>query len=201
MDQLEILHRQMDSLKSSLAESRIVNRSMMVNIMKQKSSWLNNLVKTEFVLVPLSFIFFLLFCLFTGITVWVAVTYLVFAVADTYLDTKTVRVPACDFACDMVTLRRKLVRQKRLRFIQMAVSLPLAIAWGCWFAVECALHLTGMEKDMSYGTPLFWFVAVNIAFVIVGSVVITCILYFKMQSVNNEIIAQIDLLEDIGEEN
>lgn len=191
MDELTILRQQMDSVKKSLEESKIVNRKLMVTVMKQKSSWLNNYVLLELVALPLLFLLLYGECVVLGVPVWFSIIFIIGAVIDVIVDFKTTRIPPSDFArLDMLSLRRKLTRQKRQRYIQLLVSLPLALVWGGWFVYECNKSIMGdsnIDDRMSFCINIGLVAAVSIA-----SIVVVVAIYKKMNSVNDDIIGTID---------
>ena len=191
MDELTILRQQMDSVKKSLEESKIVNRKLMVTVMKQKSSWLNNYVMLEVIALPLLFLLLWGECVALGVPVWFSIVFIIGAVIDVIVDFKTTRIPPSDFArLDMLSLRRKLTRQKRQRYIQLIVSLPLALAWGGWFVYECNKSIMGDEYID--GNMAFWINIGVVAVTVIACIVVVLAIYKKMNSVNDDIIGTID---------
>lgn len=191
MDELTVLRQQMDSIKKSLEESKIVNRKLMVTVMKQKSSWLNNYVMLEVIALPLLFLLLWGECVALGVPVWFSIVFIIGAVIDVIVDFKTTRIPPSDFArLDMLSLRRKLTRQKRQRYIQLIVSLPLALAWGAWFVYECNKSIMGDEYID--GSMAFWINIGIVAVTVIACIVVVLAIYKKMNSVNDDIIGTID---------
>ena len=197
MDDINILRRQMDSLKESLRESRIANRRLLVSVMKQKSSWLDKLVKSEFIITPIATLLFLAMCLMFDMSVWVALSFFVLSLADSLIDLKTVRIPSRYFGSNLIELRGILVRQKKQRLIQLAVELPLLIAWICWFIIEYCSHL-GIYPDESAttpGSPLFNLIVTNLAIALVLGTLIIYYIYRRIERTNDAILSDIEELD------
>lgn len=181
----------MASMKRSLDESKIVNRKLMLSVMKQKSSWLNNFVLVEVISLPLLFLLILCECLVLDISVWFAIVCLVGSAIDVVADLKTTLVRPSDFSkLDMLSLRRKLMKQKRQRYIQLIVTLPLGMIWGAWFVYECVRSIIG--ADFVVGGTLFWIDIALVGVVLVATIVVVMAIYRKIQSVNDDIITTID---------
>lgn len=192
MDELNILREQLGALKKSLDQSQIVNRRLMITVMKQKSSWLDRLVKSELIIVPVSFLIILAVSQSLGITPWLAISFFILAAIDTVIDFRTVRISANDFSDDMVSLRRKLIVQKRRRFQQLAVSTPLSLIWMCWFLAEMVLPHHSAKDLLDTSGPLFWVLLVEIIVCCALTIGIIVYIYRKMQRTNNELIRSID---------
>lgn len=192
MDELNILREQLGALKKSLDQSQIVNRRLMITVMKQKSSWLDRLVKSELIIVPVSFLIILAVSQSLGITPWLAISFFILAAVDTVIDFRTIRISANDFYDDMVSLRRKLIEQKRQRFQQLAVSTPLSLIWMCWFLVEMVLPHHSAKDLLDTSGPLFWVLLVEIIVCSALTIGIIVYIYRKMQRTNNELISSID---------
>ncbi|MDE6341030.1 MAG: hypothetical protein K2K93_01810, partial [Muribaculaceae bacterium] len=92
MEELEIMRRQLASMKEQLRSQHIVNESLMRKVMKGKASWMNTLVKAEIICVPITWILLAAICAFYGISQWYASLFLIMSVIDTYIDWYTVRI-------------------------------------------------------------------------------------------------------------
>lgn len=188
MDELNILREQMDALKKSLDNSRIVSRKLLLTVMKQKSGWLNHLVASEFIFIPLATLFFAGMAKAAGISIWFALAFFVFGMADAVTDILTVRIPQRDFVrLDLLSLRRKLLKQKKMRYLQMIIMLPLSLAWGAWFLHDYLNSLLVTADGESSGIPS-WFNTTMIIVFIVAASVISLLLYRKMQRTNDSLI-------------
>ncbi len=184
----------MTSLKESLKKSEIVTKNLMLTVMRQKSSWLNNLVWGEVIAAPFLMLLIAGECIYAGISVWFFIVGAVALIIDVILDFKTARISPKDFyTMDMLSLRRKLVKQKRQRGIQFVIELPLAMIWGSWFAF--AFFMSSFGKKIATGGEEFWII-IGIVGVINLIIIGVCIgLYGKMQRTNDDLIRQIDEME------
>lgn len=195
MEELDIMRRQLAEMKESLDTQKIVNDTLMRKIMKGNASWLNKYVVFQFVALPLTYLFFVGMSAWAGISQWYALIYLVFATIDSLLDWKTVRIPPSFFGTSsLVELRRKLIRQKRERFIQICVMLPLSVIWVAAFFTELYIkvgagHMGEFEQIAAYG---------GIAGGIIGGIlgfIAVILLYRKMQVTNDTLLKDLDNLE------
>lgn len=193
MDELTDLRRQMDSLKKSLEQSQIINQELVRSVTKAKASWLNKIVKWEFILAPVVVLLILAECLGTGVSPWFAIVAGAGILIDSLYDLKTTRVPEQDIiSLDLLSLREKLSRQKQMRYKQFLITTPLSLIWGAAF-VYCIIRKILVEinlpenmiRNISIGTVLF---------TVVLCVVVVILIYRKMQKTGDEIISTIDEL-------
>lgn len=193
MEELEIMRRQLAEMKECLDTQKIVNDSLLRKVMKSDASWLNKYVIAQFILLPVVYLIFAGVSASLGISQWYAFIYLVLAMIDSTLDWRTVRIPPSLFSTrSLVDLRRRLIRQKRERFIQMCVMLPLAIVWVVAFfmAMYSATVSGKLDEDMQF--VAYGGLAGGIFGGVVGFIVVV-IIYRKMQGTNDS------LLEDLNE--
>lgn len=192
MDELDILRQQMNSLKKNLDKSRIVTRELLISVMKQKVSWINILVRSEFVIIPFAVLIFLGMSSSIGISVWIAITFGIFALVDSIIDLKTTLIPTKEITnSDMMALRHKLIRQKQMRKIQFMITVPLCILWLIWFWTDYWLSSGGYTLSTMPRTHLVALV-LSVVFFILVCVIITVFLYWKMQRTNDTLIGHID---------
>lgn len=198
MEELEIMRRQLESMKEQLRSQHIVNESLMRKVMKGKATWLNTLVKAEIICVPITWILFAAICAFYGMSQWYASLFLIMAVIDTYIDWYTVRIPAGLFGTlSMIDLKKFLLRQKRRRMVQMIIMTPLAVAWVVAFLSDMIARNTELVngpspdlKDMAMigGT------AGGIIGAVIG-VIVMIVVFRKMQRTNDTLISYIGDME------
>lgn len=130
MDQLDILKEEMAALKRNLDKEQIINDKLMRTVMKQRASWLNTLVKAEFITLPFIWLILAAFSVGLHVSLWYANIFIILAVVDAAFDCRTLRIPPKIFSTySMTEMRKFLIKQKRERAIQTWVSAPLAIIW------------------------------------------------------------------------
>lgn len=198
MDELTILREQMNSLKESLNKSKIVTNRLMLTVMKQKSSWINNMVWGEVIGAP--FIIFLIVseCAFAGISMWFAIIGAIGLIIDVWADFKTARISPKDIlTMDMLSLRRKLLKQKRQRTLQCIIELPLGLIWGTWFAFAFFMNMFG--EKIAVGSEPFWVIIGIIVVMNLLIIGITVGIYSKMQNTNDDLIRRINEMEEMEE--
>ncbi|MDE7350149.1 MAG: hypothetical protein K2N25_03710 [Muribaculaceae bacterium] len=189
MDQLDILKQEMAELKRNLDKEKIVNKQLLRTVMRQRASWLNKFVIAEFIMLPILYLMFVGICAFFQISQWYALTLLIFSLADAVIDMRTFRIsPKVFSTCTMLEVGRLLKKQKKERFIQMCISLPLAIIW-------LVLTLSAIANGSD---PLATDHALNLAGAIGGLAggliggIIVLVIYRKAQRTNDTIISDID---------
>lgn len=191
-----MMRQQLANMKDKLHSQLIVNESLMRKVMKGKASWMNTFVKAEVIALPLVYIVIAMICSFYDISQWYALSFLILAAIDTFMDRYTVRIPATLFGkLSMIDLRKFLMKQKRLRFIQAVVMFPVTVIWMvglCWAMASGSSMLTDGVSDNIVDAAKTGGIIGGIVGGIVG-VVVTLILYRKMQRTNDS------LLQDIGE--
>lgn len=192
MDELNILKEEMAALKRNLDNEKIVNGKLLRTVMRQRASWLNRFVVSEFIMLPVLYLIFAGICAFFHISQWYAVTLLILSLLDVLFDMRTFRISPKVFSTHtMLEVRRMLTKQKKERFIHMCISLPLAIVW-------LILMLSAIAKA-SY--PQASDHTLNLTGVIGGTIggliggIIVFLIYRKAQRTNDFII------NDIPEDN
>lgn len=193
MDELEKLRVEMDALKRNLDKQQIVNKDLMRTVMKQRASWLNNLVIGEIVLLPVLFIMFMAMCVVLHVSVWFAVALLVIGGIDTAFDWRTLRIsPRLISTSSIMQLRRTLVKQKKQRFWQTMIGTVLAIIWLILFA-SAALHADGLAEEdhlINFGGAIG-----GVFGGIFGGIAVVWI-YKKAQKTNDDILSDLDEIEE-----
>ena len=139
MEDLEIMREQLAAVKRRLDTQQIVNNRLMRKIMRHKAAWLNKVVTGEMVALPVVFVLFAILCAAYGVSLWYAITFLIIRGIDTAVDRRTVRIPPHMFSdASILDLKKLLIRQKKERFVQTCVALPVCIAWIVAFFVAAA---------------------------------------------------------------
>ncbi|MDE6339098.1 MAG: hypothetical protein K2K97_04845 [Muribaculaceae bacterium] len=186
MEELEIMRGQLEALKQQLATQQIINKDLMRKVMRDRSSWLNRLVNIEIILLPLTYLLFAAMCASFGISQWYALSFLILGAIDTAFDWYFVRIPPQIFSTySIVELHKFLLRQKKGRFVQTCISLPIALVWIVLFL--CAV--AGDDRIFAYVTSIMG---------VIAGVVAVYVIYRKMQSTNDALLRDIrDLETDI----
>ncbi len=196
MDQLELMRQQLESMKRRLDTQNIINDKMLRRVMRSKASWLNNLVTVEIILLPLTYIFFAAFSARCGVSQWYAFIFLILGAIDTTLDFRTVRMPASMLSeATILDLKKYILRQKKERFIQICVLLPLSIIWIIAFVYALTVNFAPGSSDE--------FASIAIACGITGGsiggilgVVLVILIYRKIQRTNDSLLTDLSDLED-----
>lgn len=194
MDELTTLREQMASMKQSLDRNNIINKKLMNNVMRQRSSWLGNTAWLGVVATPILAIIIYLISVPVGISGWYAVAFFVLSSIDTAFDFKTLRIPKDWFSeMDVITLRRNLIKQKLQRKRQFTVSVTLAAIWGLCWGVQYISKVLGkyIPIDALVTTIVFCVVGV---IVIVG-ILVTLVIFRKAQRTNDDILKELNEYE------
>lgn len=193
MDEFEVMRRQMAAMKEQLDTQQIINKELMRKVMRGSASWMNVLVKSEFVILPIIFLFLVVLCYIYDISQWYSFTFLIFGGIDTVLDLRTIRIPNSLFSSTpVIEIKRYLVRQKKERFIQTCIMGVLCIGWLSLFinAVSCS-NLFFFSDKSTDKFDVWGLILTSIGI----SLIVIIILYKKMQRTNDRILADIDELE------
>ncbi len=185
MDELNILKEEIAQLKQSLDKEQIVNDKLMHTVMRQRVSWMNVFVKSEFIILPITFIIFVIASAFFGISQWYAIAYLIIGLLDAVVDLRTFRIsPKIFSTCSMMEVRKLLIKQKKERFIHLCISFPIAIIWLVLFA-----KAVFDSQAKVFGTDAAGYAGIfgGIIGAIIG-VIIVMISYRKAQKTNDTII-------------
>lgn len=155
VNELETMRSQLQILKNKLDEQTIVNDSLLRNAMSNKMSWIMKFIWFELlVLLPLCILSFTGTKLLIPGMPWAPmVCILLLMVADILLDFYINHTSENDWLAEnLVTTGRKLIRMKKLRWMQLAASLPIAVALFTWFGL-CISAVTNevMSTAMNIG--------------------------------------------------
>ena len=195
MDELDVMRQQFADMKRQLDTQQIVNKDLMHKVMRGKVSWMNLLVKGEVIALPLFTLLFLRISSNLGISLWYAIAFFILAGIDTLGDFYTVRIPTRLFStCSMLDLKKFLVRQKKLRFRQVCVSLPLALVWVALFSYQLTYHLNTELTDNAEHALLIGIILGAVVGVVVAVMVVVSI-YRKMQRTSDQILSDIRQLQ------
>lgn len=190
----------MQSMKKSLDNYDIVNSRMMRAIMKRKSSLLNNCVISEIILFPILSLFFGWACIEFNMNFMIAVTMSFALFVSIIIDWKTIRISPSDISSlSFKELKIKLKKQKRQRFWQFAIEIPIMLAWQAWFCYEF-FKPDGVEGLGDLGSMFTVSNTICILLIILFSVAPIMIIYKYMQRVNDQLINEIHDSENEDED-
>lgn len=196
MDEIKELREQMNAMRQSLDSYAIINDRLMKSVMKERSKDLNRLVIGEIIALPFIALFYFGICLALDMTIWLAIAATAGSILSTLVDVRTVKVPGRMVnGSSLRGLKEYLLKQKRMRAVQTAVELPLSIAWLVWFL------LAFMSNDMMFGDlagseTFAWVKYGTVGIAILLTLVSVCLIYRKIQNINNSIINEIDAMDD-----
>ena len=197
MDELNQLRDQMASMKSSLDKYSIVNKTLMRTVMRQRSNWLNGIVIAEIITVPILSEFFFGLCAACDLSIWIAITLAVALVASTVVDWKSTMWISSDAinSESLLSLRRRLEKQKHARLIQLVIELPLMLIWALWFYVEF-FHMHDVVAGLTSGNADVIAKLIIIAIAFATSVAVVMWIYKRAQRTNDSMISDIDVLTE-----
>ena len=196
MDEIKELREQMNAMRQSLDSYAIINDRLMKSVMKERSKDLNRLVIGEIIALPFIALFYFGICLALDMTIWLAIAATAGSILSTLVDVRTVKVPGRMVnGSSLRGLKEYLLKQIRMRAVQTAVELPLSIAWLVWFL------LAFMSNDMMFGDlagseTFAWVKYGTVGIAILLTLVSVCLIYRKIQNINNSIINEIDAMDD-----
>ena len=185
INELETLRSQLNILKKKLDDQTIVNDQLLRNAMSNKMSWIMKYIWFELLaLLPLCALSFVgLKLMIPGMPWGPMVCILLLVAVDIVLDFYLNHTSENDWLAEnLVATGHKLIRMKKLRWIQVAVSLPIAVVLFIWYGFCCSA-----ETDEVMST------AMNIG-MIVGGVIglgIGLSVLVKMNRTNDSLIQQI----------
>lgn len=190
MDELTEMRRQMAAMKENLDKSQIVSKKLLLKVMKGKATTLNRVVFWECVALPPLFLVILGFCYIFDSTYWVAWIFLLLASADTLADFKTIRIGSRKMSeYTLMELKQFIIKQKKLRRVQSAVSSVMVILWLMWAYYEW-FHL-GNLQDLNESAFKWIFTFIVGASVIVA-IIIVIVIMKKLDNINDQMVADID---------
>ncbi len=181
INELEAMRSQFDILKNKLNNQDIINDQLLRNAMSEKMSWIMKYVWFELlVLLPLCALsFYGMRLLIPGLPLAPMVCILLLVAISIALDFYFNRTSENDWNTEnLVTTGRKLIIMKRLRWTQVAVSMPIAILLFFWYA-------SGFEGEEAE--------VINIGMIVGGVIgaIVGLVILVKMNRTNDALINQI----------
>lgn len=190
MDELKEMQNQMYLLKQSLSDSRIANQNLLKKVVSHKISSLNLIVWGEVITNPILILLITGFCVAKGISLWFPAILTVASIIDIIIDFKTMRISSKEIArSSLISIRKKLLKQKKHRRIQNIIMAPLALAWiFCLFiAILRPYDLSGIDLTIAW---------VMCGIVLLATAVVIIWLNRKIDETTDEIASEIKEMEE-----
>ena len=183
---IESMRMQLETLKKKLDEQQIVNDKLVRKAMSNKMSWIMKFLWTElFVLLPFAVLAFInLKSMVPGMSWYPVIAILVFMLACIVIDLYVNYTSENDWKSEnLISTGMKLVKMKRLRWMQVAINLPIVFMLFVWLFYD--LEFEGKDA-MVCGS-------------VVGGVIGMAIgigVLIRMNRTNDELICQIRELKE-----
>lgn len=183
---IESMRMQLETLKKKLDEQQIVNDKLVRKAMSNKMSWIMKFLWTElFVLLPFAVLAFInLKSMVPGMSWYPVIAILVFMLACIVIDLYLNYTSENDWKSEnLISTGMKLVKMKRLRWMQVAINLPIVLILFVWLFYD--LEFEGKDA-MVCGS-------------VVGGVIGMAIgigILIRMNRTNDELICQIRELKE-----
>ena len=183
---IESMRMQLETLKKKLDEQQIVNDKLVRRAMSNKMSWIMKFLWTElFVLLPFAVLAFInLKSMVPGMSWYPVIAILVFMLACIVIDLYVNYTSENDWKSEnLISTGMKLVKMKRLRWMQVAINLPIVFILFVWLFYD--LEFEGKDAMVCSS--------------VVGGVIGMAIgigVLIRMNRTNDELICQIRELKE-----
>ena len=177
---------QLETLKKKLDEQQIVNDKLVRRAMSNKMSWIMKFLWTElFVLLPFAVLAFInLKSMVPGMSWYPVIAILVFMLACIVIDLYVNYTSENDWKSEnLISTGMKLVKMKRLRWMQVAINLPIVFILFVWLFYD--LEFEGKDA----------MVCGSVVGGVIGMVIGIGVL-IRMNRTNDELICQIRELKE-----
>ena len=199
MMELDQMREQMQVLRNKLDTQEIVNEKLVKNSVKSKMSWIKKLVYFEFLLIPFTALMGYVLKEMFNLSWFTYAFIVVLCVIDAVCDYR-INVAALDLEKvekhNLSDTLQKLVAMKKMRaksfFIMMLLSIPLFI-WASiemWRNISTITFLDDVPANIVRAEAYAGLVGGIIGFFV--GIYISIRIYRKMQTTNDEIIAQLE---------
>lgn len=183
---IESMRMQLETLKKKLDEQQIVNDKLVRRAMSNKMSWIMKFLWTElFVLLPFAVLAFInLKSMVPGMSWYPVIAILVFMLACIVIDLYVNYTSENDWKSEnLISTGMKLVKMKRLRWMQVAINLPIVFILFVWLFYD--LEFEGKDA----------MVCGSVVGGVIGMVIGIGVL-IRMNRTNDELICQIRELKE-----
>lgn len=192
MNDLSEIRSGMQALKDSLPSTGLISDAALRQAMRKKSNWLSRVVVAEIIALPIISLLFLGMAILTGMNIWCIIVVIALAVPDVILDTRTFSVSKQWIQDEsLLSLSKKLARQKVERQYQTIIGTVLAIPWLSWFCYEFLKHCAPFINPEEF--LINWIVITGVALLVALTVII--IVYKKAQHTNDEMLRALRAFE------
>lgn len=194
MDELTMLREQMASVKQSLDRSQIINKTLMRKVMRKSSSWLNKAVWMEAIATPIISVVIYQASINVEISAWYSIVFFIASAIDTALDYKTLRIPRVWFSeLDVISLRKKLLKQKMQRKLQYIISVSAAAIWGILWGFQYISK--GIGEYMTLDATSTAIILAVVGLIVLAGVWFSLVIYRRAQRTNDELVKQLEEYE------
>lgn len=191
MKEFNELQMQMKELKESLKAAPIINKENLHKIIEKETRWMSKTFRQEVISLPFLLLIILATVLMSKMSIWVFITCCIGIAIDVYMDYRTMLISRNDIeTLDLVSLRKKIEKQKKERFWQFVIAIPFCLAWAVWFFYGFFNWLFDFQLMFNQMAIIITIIAFIIFAVLTTSVCIK--LYKKMGATNNEILEEIE---------
>lgn len=185
------MKEQMQTLRQTIQNERLVTDKILKNSMQQKMSWINRYVRNEIIAVPFIILLWIEMAEDWNLSWWsfgmMVVMLIVSALFDYRINVTALKSEDYQRGNLLNTLG-KLVNMKRYRILKRYIMFPLLVIWLLWVAAE--VWINNVSSADGWTSPAY----VGAGIVIIGGIlglVISINITRKMQRSNDELIEQI----------
>ena len=193
-NQLEEMRQQFDILKGKLSDQQIVTNTMIRKAMLNKMSFMKKYTWMSYFALAFIYLSFYFLRAVLDLSWWLYGFTCFFMTVNILCDYYINRYTSDEFLNDnLLETREHMVKQHKLRRLVMLSGMVFLMVWMPWFFYEMYQGIVVTDPDHN----LFFFQIMaggsNIGGIV--GLIVGLSIYFKMQRINKEIIAQIDELK------
>lgn len=193
--QLEEMRKEMKELQTTLQQQKIFTEKSLRQAMGHRSSWITRFVMIEVIGLPFLILLFLGMKEFVGLSWGFVIASILFVTVDAVWDAIINRLRVDDYiSLSLIELQHRLIRQRKMRRIQMLIEVPLVVVWALWFVYDLHTHGAGLFEGVSIWVPL-----ITTALLFCVALAICFRIYNKMQNTDSHMLAEIDELNRMNQ--
>ena len=193
-NQLEEMRQQFDILKGKLSDQQIVTNTMIRKAMLNKMSFMKKYTWMSYFALAFIYLSFYFLRAVLDLSWWLYGFTCFFMTVNILCDYYINRYTSDEFLNDnLLETREHMVKQQKLRRLVMLSGMVFLMVWMPWFFYEMyqGIVVTGPDQNLFFYQIMA--VGSNIGGIV--GLIVGLSIYFKMQRINKEIIAQIDELK------
>lgn len=193
-NQLEEMRQQLDILKGKLSDQQIVTNTMIRKAMLNKMSFMKKYTWMSYFALAFIYLSFYFLRAVLDLSWWLYGFTCFFMTVDILCDYYINRYTSDEFLNDnLLETREHMVKQHKLRRLVILSGMVFLMVWMPWFFYEMyqGIIVTGSDHNLFF----FQIMAVGSNIGGIVGLIVGLSIYFKMQRINKEIIAQIDELK------